>query len=315
MSRRRGAWFGAALGLVSASALVPTPARTQNLPSAATTPHHGASFDVLNLHNPLPTRVFFSASTFKMGSSHEEMLSAHNECILEVLGHTCNAKHFQNEGPVRQVKVSGYQLDRYEVTVEQYQRCVRAQRCSPVPYYKGAQRFRQPHFPVALVSWHDAREFCAFVDARLPTEAEWERAARGVAGRRYPWGDNYNPRVSNHGRLAHNPTDDTDGYAELAPVGSYPAGATPELVFDLAGNVEEWTLDRYEEEYDPKDVNDPRGASPSSGDTERSVRGGHYASPRVSLRGAARSYAMPAERHAGRGFRCARPLPEPAVQH
>ena len=299
-------WLGAGCAILLLAALGPAPARPEALPTP-TAPRQRASFDVLQLESPLPARTFFAESQFTMGSTHEEMLSAHNECILEVLGHTCNAKHFQNEGPVRSVTLGSYQLDRYEVTVADYERCVRTRRCTPVPFYKGAQRFRSPRLPVVLVSWEDARDYCSFVGGRLPTEAEWERAARGIAGRRYPWGNAYNPRVANHGRLAHNPTDDEDGFSELAPVGSYPAGATPDLVFDLAGNVEEWTLDRYREQYDPNDVQNPRGAPSTSGEAARSVRGGSYTSPRVSLRSAARRFALPAERHAGRGFRCAYP--------
>ncbi len=305
MIRRPWAGLAVAVSIASAYVLWPISARTQPAPHAAPAVR-GASFDVLQLSNPLPARAYLAGASFDMGSSHEEMLSAHNECILEVLGHTCNAKQFQNEGPQRRVMVSSYLLDRYEVTLEQYDRCVAARRCAPAPYYKGAQRFRRGTLPVVLVAFSDAQAYCAFAGGRLPTEAEWERAARGTERRRYPWGNVYNSRVANHGRLAHNPSDDTDGFAELAPVGSFPAGATPELVFDLAGNVEEWTRDRYKEAYDPNDTKDPKGASPGSGISERSVRGGHYMSPRVSLRGAARTWASPAERHAGRGFRCAR---------
>lgn len=273
---------------------------------ASALPDQVAELGVLWLESPLPRFAYFPRSSFRMGSTPEEMLLAYTHCTTEILGHVCDAKHFQNEGPVRIVHLSPFLMERHEVTVAEYERCVAARRCAPVPYYRGAQRFRRPELPVTLVSWDDAVDYCAFSGARLPTEAEWERAARGRSGRTYPWGMHYNSSVSNHGRLAHDPTDDSDGFAELAPVGSYPAGATPELVFDLAGNVEEWTHDRYVDEYDADQIRDPKGPSSGTDEPHRSVRGGNYASPAVQMRGASRSYAERADRDARRGFRCAR---------
>jgi formylglycine-generating enzyme len=261
--------------------------------------------DVLQLPSPLTPRVYFDAAPFQMGSDRNEMALALANCAKEVHGKFCEAGHFSNEGPVRQVWLSAYQLDRFEVSVSDYQRCVRAQRCSPVPYYKGAERFAQPNFPVSLVTWDEARDYCHFVNAELPTEAQWERAARGLSGRRYPWGDLYNPRRSNHGRLAWDETDGADGFRELAPVGSFSSGVTPERVFDLAGNVEEWVLDRYDTLYDPNDTRDPQGPAWGGGDAARSVRGGSYTSPSVRLRGASRTAQLPGARDPARGFRCA----------
>jgi formylglycine-generating enzyme required for sulfatase activity len=181
---------------------------------------------------------------------------------------------------------------------------VRAQRCEPAPYYKGARRFEKPEHPVSLVTWDDARDYCRFVGAHLPTEAQWEYAARGTGGRRYPWGNAYNPRRSNHGQLRWDETDGSDGFVELAPVGSFPSGRTPDGVYDLAGNVEEWTWDRYDVEYDPTDLKDPVGAK-GGAESLRSVRGGSYTSPRVRLRGSSRTGQWPQTRDVTRGFRCA----------
>jgi formylglycine-generating enzyme required for sulfatase activity len=193
---------------------------------------------------------------------------------------------------------------RYEVSVAEYRRCQQARRCKPLPYFRGGQRFAREHYPASLASWHDARDYCTFIGARLPSEAEFERAARGLSRRTYPWGDLYNQRVSNHGRLASDPTSDTDGHRELAPVGSYPSGGTPEGIFDLAGNVAEWVWDRYAPEYPEHDERDPMGPIASSGSNQRVVRGGAFQSPRPDLRGAARAGRLPTQRSPGLGFRC-----------
>ena len=102
-----------------------------------------------------------------------------------------------------------------------------------------------------MITFDDAKRYCAFRGGRLPTEAEFERAARGPARRAYPWGQNYNPKLSNHGRLGVDTTDPNDGFSELAPVGSFPDGATPEGILDLAGNAAEWTADAFERRLRP----------------------------------------------------------------
>jgi formylglycine-generating enzyme required for sulfatase activity len=203
------------------------------------------------------------------------------------------------------VHVSGYWIDRFEVSVEGYERCVAVGRCEPRPTSLATRRFDRPDFPVTRVTWNDAVAYCAFRGARLPTEAEFERAARGVGGRRYPWGELFNTRASNHGRFGWDVTEDADGFVELAPIGSFPDGVTPEGIHDLAGNVAEWVLDRYAPTYDADARSDPRGPG-VGGSNLRVVRGGSYAQPRFRVRGAARAFAEPGERRSSIGFRCAR---------
>jgi formylglycine-generating enzyme required for sulfatase activity len=287
--------------------LAPSP-QANGDPSTSATP--GASGQrgppaLLQLNSPLPERAYYAPSSFDMGSTTKDLTYAIQACQVETYGHTCTTVSYRDEAPKRRIELSRFWLDRYEVTVEKYARCVQARRCAPIPFYQGAARFNRPGLPATMVTWQDARDYCTFVGARLPTEAEWERAAAGLTRRRYPWGQLYNDKLSNHGKLAWDPTDDSDGFAELAPVGSFTVGATIEHVFDLAGNAEEWVHDRYGERYDPRDLHDPQGPALDSGDVHRVLRGGSFASPRVDLRTAARSFDLPNRRKASRGFRCA----------
>jgi formylglycine-generating enzyme required for sulfatase activity len=244
-------------------------------------------------------------STFQMGSDEAEVLAALADCVREAYGHRCSPTLFNNETPRHLVHLSSYWIDRFEVSVAEYERCVAAGRCEPRPASEATRRFDRADYPVSRVSWNDAVAYCSFRGGRLPTEAEFERAARGVSDRRYPWGSLFNVWASNHGRFGWDVTDATDGYAELAPVGSYPAGATPEGIYDLAGNVAEWVGDRYAPTYESAGGNDPRGPG-VGGSNLRVVRGGSYAQARFRVRGAARAFAEPGERRSTLGFRCAR---------
>ena len=176
-----------------------------------------------------------------------------------------------NEAP-RPVTVAPFRLMRLEVTNRQFQRFVAASGHLSDPEKSGAgyvweQRWgqvagaqwhhprgpdtaRHPEHPVVQVSARDAAAFCAFYGLRLPSEAEWEFAARGPDGRRYPWGDGPpeqadGTRRANFGALACCAPDAADGYRTTAPVGRYPAGASPFGILDMAGNVWEWTASRF----------------------------------------------------------------------
>lgn len=265
---------------------------------------------VVALRTPGPDQVLIRAGTFTMGSTEEEMARAMAACESQALGEDCKPVDFSQEWSPHPVYLSDYWIDRTEVTVAAYRRCVSTGRCVEPPFAAGGSRFDQPDLPVTLVTWNDAMTYCKWAGGRLPTEAEWERAARGLRRREYPWGDVYNRFLSNHGRPSIlRPLDDADGFLELAPVGSYPDGRTPDGIADLAGNVEEWVLDWYAPEYPPAEQHDPRG--PDQGD-ERVVRGGSYMSRRhTDLRGAARGRAFPTDYNAWRGFRCVRPAAPP----
>jgi len=246
------------------------------------------------------------ASEFVMGSSSAEVVDSTLLCEHEPLAANCDERSFSDELLPHRVRLSGFFLDRREVTVAEYEACVRVGRCKAPPYARGARRFQQATFPVTLVTWDDAQTFCAFRGARLPTEAEFARAARGANGRRFPWGQLPNDHLANHGRLGLDVTDAQDGFAELSPVGSFNAGRTPDGFLDLAGNAAEWVQDRYAVQYPDAPVTDPNGPDAAVATSARVVRGGSYESALAWLRGAARGAFLPAERRPSLGFRCAR---------
>jgi sulfatase modifying factor 1 len=241
--------------------------------------------------------IRIASSTFEMGSNQDDVIGALELCAAEPLGQRCNETTFANELPRRRVRQPSFWLDRREVTVEAYRRCALRGRCPPPAFEAGARRFDRPELPMTMVSAADAEAFCRARGARLPSEAEFERAARGTSGRRFPWGEIYNSRLANHGRLGLDPTDGRDGYVELAPVGSFASGRTPDGLLDLSGNVAEWTLSELEASGGTR-------ANPASGG-ERFVRGGSFVTGAAFLRGAARSAVEPDTRAPFIGFRCA----------
>jgi sulfatase modifying factor 1 len=172
--------------------------------------------------------------------------------------------------------------------------------------------------PVVQVSWDDAAAYCAWVGGGLPTEAQWEKACRGTDGRMYPWGDEFDPRRMNYcdaqcpvTRWNQDPTFD-DGYPYSAPVGSYPEGASPYGALDMAGNVWEWTADRYDRRYYASSpYENPQG--PETGG-ERVQHGGAWydAGPAGWLTCTIRHATSPQNRADDLGFRCAVPAQEGA---
>lgn len=185
-----------------------------------------------------------------------------------------------DEQPQRKVFVDSFYIDRTEVTNRQYKRVV------PTHTYP----VEKDDFPVTGVTWEEANFFAQVVGKRLPTEAEWEKAARGDEGIEYPWGNRFDPQLSNT-------SDKVTVGSE--PVGSYRAGASPYGCLDMAGNAYEWTSTWYSAYPGNSEI------QKDYGQVYRVLRGGSYMTDQFAARCARRHYDRPVSRRADYGFRCA----------
>ena len=210
-----------------------------------------------------------------------------------------------DERPQRSITLSAYYIDKYEVTNARYKTCVDAGTCtapgnvnfgSRIPYYGNAT---YANYPVVNVNWTQARAFCTWAGRRLPTGAEWEKAARGTDGRVYPWGGQA-PDCNRANFL----NGSTYCFDTTRQVGAYPTGASPYSVMDMAGNVGEWVNDWYSSTYyNTAPTSNPPG--PASG-TSRVVRGGGWDNSASTVRSAYRQPDTPVSWNQLTGFRCAR---------
>ncbi len=204
--------------------------------------------------------------------------------------------------PGHTVFLDAFWIDRTEITNAQYAMCVSAEACDEpedktshnrVKYYNGEQ---YANYPVINISWNDAADYCKWASRTLPTEAQWEKAARGSNARIYPWGNTIpSTSLANY----NNPMGDT------VHTGNYPDGASLYGAFDLAGNVREWTADWYDETYyKTSQKENPQG--PDFG-YKRTIRGGSWGDDMSNIRVFVRWGSIPITRSNNIGFRCAMP--------
>lgn len=223
-----------------------------------------------------------------------------------------------DEKPVHKVKVDRYFIGKYDVTVAQFHKFVNC-----TEYVTDAEKFggadigvdcalrekadaswQNPYFdqtgecPVVCISWNDAKAYCDWAGFRLPTEAEWEKSARGSDGRKYPWGVTWDSTKCNGG---------VNGYKKTTPVGSFQEDVSPYGCYDMAGNVHQWCNDWYGEDYyNNSPASNPTGLSIPSDDKFRVLRGGCWGNIAYGCRTASRTGAAPSNKNNFTGFRVAR---------
>jgi len=208
-----------------------------------------------------------------------------------------------DEWPQREIYLDEFAIDQVEVTNERYMKFVQAtgHRNPPNPYGTGTLQSAKgvEELPVVQVTWYDSKTYCAWAKKRLPTEAEWEKAARGADGRTYPWGNS--PPTDKRANFDREWEEDKTLY----PVGTMPGGDSPYGVKDMAGNAREWVSDWYDADY-YKNASTRNPQGPDKKGIVRSIRGGSWHSPIGDIRAAARGKGGFALQTHGTGFRCAR---------
>ena len=272
--------------LTQSAAALPTstaeqpPAPTQELKigSRQTSPNDGMML------------VYIPAGNFVMGSTDAQYEAAVAQCASEGYVQGICQKQFEPEKPAHKVYLDAFWIDQTEVTNGMYTECVSAGSCQASACQSSAALNGEKQ-PVLCVDWAMAKIYCEWAGRRLPTEAEWEKGARGSDGRKYPWGIGIDPEKANYDLQIGKTSD----------VGSYPAGASPYGALDMAGNVSEWVAD-WLGPYSAATQRNPQG--PTTG-YFRVLRGGSWADNWWGTRSAFRIGDYPSEKDQSKGFRCA----------
>jgi formylglycine-generating enzyme required for sulfatase activity len=208
-----------------------------------------------------------------------------------------------DERPAHRVSLDTFYIDQYEVTTTRYAKYSEQTNRAAPRYWSTRVSLNHGNKPVVGMNWNDAAAYCAWVGKRLPTEAEWEKAARGNDQRPYPWGNE--APSEQRGNFDH--CCDFKDHGALTDVGAFEQGKSPSGAYDMAGNVWEWVADWYGENYYAKSpARNPKG--PSHGEY-RVLRGGSWLSAPDYVRSANRLWDSPTYRNDYIGFRCAQDRP------
>ena len=252
--------------------------------------------------------VSIPEGTFLMGSTPEETKAAYEDAKLR--SSMLEQHTFRAELPRHPVYLSTYEISRYEITNAQYRAFVEATDRPTPRGHNGEETWADETLsgdtqPVVGVTWFDAQAFAEWIGGSLPTEAQWERAARGAEGRTYPWG-NTPPKARQHANFARR-------YNRPIPVGQFPKGESPNGIADLAGNVWEWCLDEYSptfyQQHNGGTSQDPLNLQFRDVLRARVIRGGAWDVGRAFLRSSLRFKFYPLDSTHTIGFRVVRPRP------
>ena len=268
-------------------------------------------FEAMSAGQPAKARVL-QPTTIQDFSMYKTIVSDEGRQMVEIPEGPFTMGSNQgdpDEVPAHPVYLKSYYIDMKEVTQEEYKRFEQmTKRDKPViPVFEDdINKLMKPDYPVMAVTWNDAFGYCRWAGKRLPTEAEWEKAARGEGRRRYPWGDKFDQSYANV-------DGEEDGHRYLAPVGSFEVGRSPYGVYDMTGNVAEWVMDDYAADYYQKSpFRDPQG--PEKEDVYKVIRGGSWRESRIGARLTKRFSAKIWRTDATVGFRCAKDPAEGASQ-
>ncbi len=279
----------------STSAVINTPALTT---AASTTFDIGSTWT-----RPADsmTMVYVPEGEFTMGKDADVAM----EWCQKLFG-SCDRRFFVVEEPPHEIYLDAYWIDQTEVTNKMYSLCVEAGKCDAPDYdkpYNGSNYYGNPNyddFPVTYVAWNDAKVYCNWAgneisSVRLPTEAEWEKAARGTDERTYPWGEEIDCQKANYS---------SECMGNTSRVGSYESGKSPYGAYDMAGNVMEWVADLFSGTY--YSVSSPNNPQGSVEGIYHVLRGGSLDRGPIMARSTDRYWLIPSVSSSDIGFRCAR---------
>ncbi len=245
---------------------------------------YSMNFTLMKAGQKIGGMVLVPAGEFIMGLSKGDL-----KWIRQKIG--AEERFFRNQLPRHKVNVPAFYIDKYEVSNIQYKKFVDAAgRTPPEDWKNGTYPAGKANHPVIYVSWHDADAYAKWAGKRLPSEAEWEKAARGPRSLLYPWGDTFKRNQAN---------TETGGPGQTTPVGKYEKGKTHYGVYDMSGNVKEWTADFYKD-YEGNPFKDE-----FYGLTEPKVaRGGSFVEANYDCMGSTRFKITPSGSDEDLGFRC-----------
>jgi iron(II)-dependent oxidoreductase len=252
----------------------------------------------LFVKKPESEMVFIPAGEFIIGSDEKEINEAFEFCLAEEESY-CEKEDYLAEYPKRKIWLDDFYIDKKEVSNKEYEMFLKATKRNPPPFWKDSN-LNSPNQPVVGVTFEEAQAYCKWLGKRLPTEEEWEKAARGQDGRKWPWGNEWDGSKLNHGQRGLPGYDESDGYKYSAPVGTN-LGESPYGVLNMAGNVSEWV----ESDFSPYPGNDKFSHSKYNLGY-KIVRGGSYVYTKADTRTSFRNPELPETRDYDIGFRCAK---------